>query len=279
MPLSLAEAIAARAVRSLLPMGREGDTITLAAVADIARSHNVPGCRVEAEALKQGIHPTRYLRNLETITATDQISLLESSIAQVGLGGLGGGLLEMFLRAGVGHIRTADGDVFEESNLNRQALSTPDTLGIPKAEAALTRARHINPSAEVCARNEFLTPQTLPEFLTGTQLAIDALGGLTTRLALQQAAARADIPLVTGALAGWTGYVSVVLPGQTGPADIMGRDNAAEEKLGCPAPAVTFMASLMAAEAVKLLSGKPSSLAGTMLVIDLDTLTFDKIGL
>jgi molybdopterin/thiamine biosynthesis adenylyltransferase len=154
-----------------------------------------------------------------------------------------------------------------------------DTLGSPKTKAALASASLINPSATIDARTEFLTSQTLPPFLKGCDLAVDALGGLEHRLALQEAAADAGIPLVTGAIAGWTGYVGVVQPGQPGPAQFMGHDNGVEEKLGCPAPSVSVMASHMAVEAVKILSDAPSSIEGRLLVIDLKKLTFDTISL
>jgi molybdopterin/thiamine biosynthesis adenylyltransferase len=95
---------------------------------------------------------------------------------------------------------------------------------------------------------------------------------------LQQAASRAAIPLVTGALAGWTGYVAVVMPGQIGPADLMGTDNGGEEKLGCPAPAVNLVASIMASEVVNVLTGAPA-LAGKMLVMDLRSHAFETISL
>ncbi|MGL1862097.1 MAG: ThiF family adenylyltransferase [Pseudodesulfovibrio sp.] len=275
----LPEAIRAHAERIHLPSGEEGDTIGITPVAEIAHSLKISGVGVEAEAIRMDVFPTRYLRNRESISATDQLTLLESSIAMVGLGGLGGNLLEMFMRTGVGNIRAADGDAFEESNLNRQLLSSINTFGIPKADVAIGRAHQINPSINIETWDEYLNPSTLPEFLSSADVAIDALGGLKLRLALQQAAAEANIPLVTGALAGWTGYVGVVEPGQPGPANLMGRDNAAEEKLGCPAPAVTLVASLMAVEAVKLLSGAPSNLSGAMLIIDLQTLTFEKVSL
>lgn len=225
------------------------------------------------------IHPARYLRNQTIITTAEQATLLKSTVAQVGLGGLGGTLLEMFLRAGVGRLRGADGDTFEASNLNRQALSTPDTLGVTKTEAASKRATQLNPSIDFQARNEFLDKTSLPDFIKEADLVVDALGGLETRPALQAAASDTGIPLVTGALAGWTGYVGVVMPGHPGPADIMGTNNGAEEKLGCPIPSVNFMASLMATEAVKLLTTGSSQLASAMLVIDLKALSFDKISL
>ena len=226
-----------------------------------------------------GIFPTRYLRNMQSVSAQDQIRLLGGSIAQVGLGGLGGTLLDLFLRAGVGRIRVADGDNFEESNLNRQALADLESLSRSKAGATHGKAKTVNPSVDLEVWDEFLDSATFPAFLDGCALAVDGLGGLSSRLALQEAASEANIPMVTGALAGWTGYVSVVLPGATGPAEIMGLDNGAEERLGCPAPTVTLMASIMASEAMKLLTGAPSSLSGKMLVIDMQSLTFDTMEL
>lgn len=275
--MPLAEDILAAASAADLPSGGQGLIIGLDAVTTLSVRHGVPGHAVEAEALRHGVHPTRYLRNHQSITPDQQALLLDSSLAQVGLGGLGGTLLEVFLRSGIGSIRAADGDAFEESNLNRQALSTPGTMGIPKAEAARIKGAELNPSISLETRNEFLNAETLPDFLHGADVAIDALGGLAMRPALQAAAAQKGLPLVTGALAGWTGYVSVVMPGNPGPADIMGTDNGAEEILGCPAPAVTFIASLMANEAIKILTGTSPQAGPSMIVVDLQTLSFDHI--
>jgi len=279
MSSSIKDDIQDQAIRISLPKGGEGDTISIDAIASIAKMHGQPGYVIEAEALKDSVFPTRYLRNMDGITSDEQIRLLESSVAQVGLGGLGGNLLEMFIRTGIGRIRAADGDNFEESNLNRQALSSPDNIDRPKSDAGLVRTNQINPSIAIETWNEYLNPQSLPDFLANCDIAIDALGGLKTRLALQQAATEAHIPLVTGALAGWTGYVGVVMPGQLGPADIMGHDNAAEETLGCPSPAVTFIASLMATETLKILTKSPASLTNKMLLVDLKHLTFETISI
>ncbi|WP_147821231.1 HesA/MoeB/ThiF family protein [Salidesulfovibrio onnuriiensis] len=276
---SLPQLIRQHAVNIPLPGGEHGDTIGIEAVADIAEKLSMPGWQVEAESLSMGVIPLRYLRNMDSITASMQRKLLQSRIAQVGMGGLGGTLLETFARTGIGRIRAADGDAFEESNLNRQALATMHTLGAPKAWAGTERCLELNPSIELDAQESFLAQESLPTFIQGCSVAVDALGGLQTRTALQDAASAAGVPLVTGALAGWTGYVSVVLPGSLGPAQIMGNDNSAEEELGCPAAAVNFFASLMAGEVIKLLTHGQSPLAGHMLVVDLDALSFDRISL
>ncbi|WP_272701262.1 HesA/MoeB/ThiF family protein [Desulfovibrio sp. Fe33] len=261
-----------------LPWGGTGPVLDVERVAELAARHDVPGSEIEALALELDVTPTRYLRNRQCISREDQLGLLRARVAQVGLGGLGGTLLEQLLRLGVGTLRAADGDKFEASNLNRQALATLNGLGRDKARAARLRAAEVNPSTTLETVSEFLTPDTLPKFLEGCAVAVDALGGLTMRGHLQRAAGAASIPLVTGALAGWTGYVAVVMPGQIGPADLMGEDNGGEELLGCPAPTVNFVASLMASEVVNILTGKPT-LAGKMLLADLRSHTFETVSL
>lgn len=275
----LKEAIRERAAVAPLPWGGQGLTLSIVTVADLARRFGMPGYAVETTALELDIFPTRYLRNGQSIPAASQTKLLQSTIAQIGLGGLGGTLLEQFLRLGIGNIRAADGDTFEETNLNRQALAATTTMNRSKATAALDRAGELNPSVHMEATDRFLDSEDFPTFLQGCDLAVDALGGLASRLSLQQAAKNANIPMITGALAGWTGYVSVVMPGAPGPADFMGQDNGAEESLGCPAPTVTAMASIMASETVKLLTGVSSNLTGKLLIIDLLTPSFDLVTL
>ncbi|MEZ7197003.1 HesA/MoeB/ThiF family protein [Pseudodesulfovibrio karagichevae] len=278
MAASIEDSIRGLAQSRALPWGGRGPVLDVWDVAELAGRHGLPGHEIEALALDLDVTPARYLRNRRSISREDQIRLLRARLAMVGLGGLGGSLLEQFLRLGVGRVRAADGDRFEASNLNRQALSTLDGLGRDKAHAARLRAGEVNPSITLETRSEFLTIETLPGFLDGCALAVDALGGLAMRGHLQQAASEAGIPLVTGALAGWTGYVAVVMPGRIGPADLMGTDNGGEERLGCPAPAVNLVASLMAMEVVNVLTGAPT-LADKMLVADLRSHTFETVSL
>ena len=81
----------------------------------------------------------RYIRNLGALTEQECAQLRTKTVFVAGCGGLGGYLIEMLLRLGVGAIRAADGDVFEASNLNRQLLSSTRNLGRSKAEAAQDR--------------------------------------------------------------------------------------------------------------------------------------------
>ena len=119
--------------------------------------------------------PERYRRNMEALSPQDQQRLASSCVALVGLGGLGGYVLELLARAGVGHIRCADGDHFEESNLNRQLLATDETLGQAKSQAARDRAKRINPAVRVETLDRFLTTASeMDAFLLGAHCVVDA---------------------------------------------------------------------------------------------------------
>lgn len=284
--MSGAPACDPQVIRALRERARHGEMpggpapmLACADVSEVAQRFALPGWQVEAAALQEGMIPRRYSRSMDAVTPQQQAAILNTRVALVGLGGLGGTLLDQLARTGFGRIRAVDGDVFEESNLNRQTLSTMKTLGTPKAEAAESRCAEINPSVEIKTTNAFLDRDQFTAFLRDADIAIDALGGLRHRLALQEAAAESRTPLVTGALAGWSGYVGTVLPGQIGPASIMGTDDSAEETLGCPAPTVSLVASIMAAEVVALATDRPASLSGNLLVIDLASGSFEKVSL
>lgn len=228
--------------------------------------------------------PERYRRNASSLDARAQQRLLESRVVLIGLGGLGGLVLESLARAGVGRITGCDGDRFEASNLNRQLLATETTMGRPKAEAAAARVALINPGVEFTAVDRFLDFDGFSALLGHADLVVDALGGLDDRPALERAAAEAGVPLVTAAVAGWSGVVATVMPGQHGPGGMLAGGAAKpgmtpEDTLGTPAPTVHLAASLQCAEALRLLAGQEPALAGKMLVFDLADMTFETVTL
>ena len=104
---------------------------------------------VYVETMKLGVCPYRYIRNRESISIQDQIRLAESRIAVVGSGGLGGHVILLLARIGIGHLRIIDGDVFDETNLNRQPLCNTETINKAKPKVAADVVNLINPSVEV----------------------------------------------------------------------------------------------------------------------------------
>lgn len=246
-------------------------------LAALAASSGRPLRLVEQTACDAGVMPARYLRNARQISVEQQARLLRARVLLVGLGGLGGHVLDMLLRMGVGTIVGADGDVFEESNLNRQLLSSVARVGMSKAEAGVLHATAVNPATTFTPVCAYLRGDELAAQVQGADVVVDALGGLADRVALQAAASSAGIPLVTAGVAGFSGWVATVYPGETGPADMLGRDNSAEDVLGNIAPTVAFAASLQASGVMRLLIGnRPSA---EMLLFDLSDCTFVKMPL
>ena len=213
----------------------------------------------------------RYTRNA-ALTAAQQRLLADGRVLLVGLGGLGGHVLDMLIRTGVatgaGLLVGVDGDVFEASNLNRQLLCTESTLGRPKAQVATEYVRAVNSSVRFEGRCAYLHDDAaFDEAVTGMHVVVDALGGLTWRAALHGAAARAGVPVVSAGIAGFSGWVCTVLPGDTGPGALFGTGSGVEETLGNLAFTAGFAASVQAAETVNLLT--KGSASRELLLFDL----------
>jgi molybdopterin-synthase adenylyltransferase len=226
-------------------------------------------------ALRQGITPARYLRNYRELSLGDQERLLRARAGMAGLGGLGGHLLESLVRMGIGRITAADGDRFEECNLNRQLLSAQDTMGMAKTEAAKRRAASVNPAVELETCALMLDRQGFCTLFRDVEVLFDALGGVAVKTLLLECARTMGIPVVTAAVAGWSCIVTTVLPGQALPADFFGNEGGAEQRLGCLAPAIGVAAAVQCSEGVRILCGKSPTLVGRMLAIDLSCGSFD----
>ena len=213
----------------------------------------------------------RYERNMKALSPEENDKLKHFKVCVVGCGGLGGYVIESLGRIGIGHITAVDGDVFEESNLNRQLLSSEDVIGVSKAETAKERMKRVNSHVKVNAVVEYVTENNSEEILKGHDLVIDALDNIKTRFAIEKAAQKLEIPLIHGAIAGWYGQVTVILPGKPFYNKIYqeNTNKGVETELGnLPFTAATI-ASVQAAEAVKVLLGRKDILSGKILAIDL----------
>ena len=120
--------------------------------------------------------------------------LKDSTVVLAGAGAVGGYVLEGLVRAGVGHIRVVDGDVFSASNMNRQILATVDTIGRNKADVAVERARSINPDIDIEAINMLVSEETIPTILVDVpDVLADAIDTIGHKVALLRYAAENDI--------------------------------------------------------------------------------------
>ncbi len=226
----------------------------------------------------------RYDRNFNTFSPGDQEKLAAATVVIIGLGGLGGGVCEMLARVGIGKLILVDGDVFEASNLNRQILSEERLMGVPKAEAARDRVRAVNSDVEVIHRIEFLDENTLYETIKGSDVVMDCLDSIDTRFKLQDAAKKAGVPLVSGAIAGVTGQVTTIFPEDKGYALIYGEKSrkqgkGVETKTGNIAYCALFTAALQSSECVKILLNRGDILRNKLLIAELWTNLFEVMDL
>ena len=120
--------------------------------------------------------------------------LRKSTVVVAGAGAVGGYVIEGLVRAGVGHIRVVDGDIFSTSNMNRQILATLDTLGRNKAEVAVERALSINPDIDIVAFDTIVSENTIPMILKDVPDVIaDAIDTIAHKVALLHYAAKNNI--------------------------------------------------------------------------------------
>lgn len=225
----------------------------------------------------------RYARNRHTLSTDDQKTLAASCVAVIGCGGLGGFCIEYLGRLGMGTIIAVDGDVFEESNLNRQLLSRTGTLGMNKAYAAAERMKECNPEINLIARPMHLDTDNAEQLLQGAQLVLDAVDSIPARFMIQSCAEKMNIPMIHAAVAGWYGQLSVIYPGDAGLNKIYGKDcsttQGMEKKLGNLSFTPAALAALQCAEAIKILLKKGPVMRHKLLLLDMLEQEIDSIPL
>lgn len=213
----------------------------------------------------------RYKMNSTTISKEDMQVLQGKKVCIVGLGGLGGYIAEMLARVGVGSLVLVDGDVFNESNLNRQLMSKEDNIGKKKAIESEKRIHEVNSTIHTKVYSEYLTKENAEDIIGDSHIVMDALDNPESRVVLGKACDELNIPLVHGAIGGWYGQVSLIMPGSNILGMLYGdfKEGGEENTLGNPSFTPATVASIQVAECIKYLIGKPSNLTNALLTIDL----------
>ena len=200
---------------------------------------------------------------------------MASRAVLVGCGALGTIQASLLVRAGVGTLRLVDRDFVEESNLQRQILyaEADARAALPKAVAAERELRAVNSLVRVEGLVEDLDPASAERLLGGFDLILDATDNLDTRLLINDFAVKSGTPWVYGACVSSHGMTFTVLPGEgacfqclfgapvAGPA-------ASCDTAGVLGPAVGVVASLQAAEALKILSGRRDRVSRRLTAVD-----------
>ncbi|MDR6759634.1 molybdopterin/thiamine biosynthesis adenylyltransferase [Mycoplana sp. BE70] len=225
----------------------------------------------------------RYRRHivLAEIGGAGQQKLKNASVLVIGAGGLGAPVLQYLAAAGVGHIGIIDDDTVSLSNLQRQVIHGTATIGHSKLESARAAIEALNPHVRVTLFGARLTPDAAPQLLQGFDLLLDGSDNFDTRYAAADAAETARIPLVTGAVGRFDGSLTVLKPWERA-AD--GQQNPGYRDLfpERPPPGVVpscaeagivgaltgVIGTLMAMEAIKVITGAGEPLVGRLMLYD-----------
>ena len=260
------------------PAGREVEILEDSQALKIAAESGCSVHDVYVEALGLGIYPYRYIRNRETISREEQLRLSKSRVAVVGAGGLGGQVILLLARVGVGQIVVVDYDRFDETNLNRQALSSQRAIGKSKSEEAVMVVGAINPGVIVTPHQVRIDPSNAKEVLGGSDVIVDALDNIPARFTIEDASKSMGIPLVHGALAGLEGQLMTVFPDDPGIKRLYGssvaggeRSKSPEAILGVPALMPSFIATLQAMEVLKIILKRGRLFRNVMVHVDLES--------
>ncbi len=228
---------------------------------------------------------TRYARHviLPGVGSDGQRRLRAARVLVVGAGGLGSPALLYLAAAGVGMIGVVDDDVVDATNLQRQVVHGVDDVGRPKVDSAAESVARISPETRVVRHGERLDALTAMEVLADYDLVLDGADNFPTRYLVGDACARLGIPHVWGSVYRFDGQVSVwwagegpcyacVFPGQPPP------DAVPSCSVGGVLGAVcACVGSVMATEAVKLVTGSGDPLVGRLLVHDALRQTWDAL--
>lgn len=212
----------------------------------------------------------RYSRNICTLSQEENEKLKDFRVCVIGCGGIGGYVIEMLSRIGIGHMTLVDMDVFDESNLNRQILSTENNLGKSKALIAKERVNSINSLVDIEIIEDSFNERNGEKIVRNHHVVVDALDSIESRFLLQSICKNENIPLVHGAIGGWYGQVCSILPGDDTLNKIYKRNSSGiEKKLGNPSFTPANIASIQVSEVIKILLEKGEILRYKLLIIDL----------
>ena len=206
-----------------------------------------------------------------------QEKLKASKVVVAGAGGLGSAVLTYLAAAGVGVLRIIDNDDVELSNLNRQVLHGDRNIGKRKVDSARERLGEINPDVRVEVMGEALTKDNVIDLVSDCPV-VDALDNLPARLLLNQAALRGNLPLFHGAVHGFEGRATTIIPHKTACMSCLYKE-AVPGKIPVAGVTPGIIGCIQATEVIKYILGTGELLCNRFLIYDGMTLRFSELRL
>ncbi len=217
----------------------------------------------------------RYSRHivLRGVGGDGQQKLKSARVLVIGAGGLGSPVIAYLAAAGIGTLGVVDHDTVSLSNLQRQMIHQSSGIGTPKAESAGNFVTGLNAHVEYVPHIERMTAENAARLLAGYHMVIDGTDNFGTRLIVAEAAEAAKIPLVSGAVSMFDGQVTVFMSGGKQFRDLYPdtpdeADLPSCEVVGVLGAVTGVIGTLMAMEAIKLVTGVGDPLVGRLLLYD-----------
>jgi molybdopterin/thiamine biosynthesis adenylyltransferase/rhodanese-related sulfurtransferase len=234
------------------------------------------GYEVEVPRALTAEQRERYSRHtlVPEVGLEGQLKLLDAKVLCLGAGGLGSPIALYLAAAGVGTLGIVDDDVVDLSNLQRQVIHTTAGIGTPKVDSAEAAIKALNPDVEVVKYRTRLDASNVMEIIDGYDVIVDGVDNFPTRYLLNDASVRLRIPVVSAAILGFEGQLSVFAP-YDGPCYrcLFPAPPPAELAPSCGANGVLgvlpgTMGLLQATEVIKLIVGSGEPLIGRLLMYD-----------
>jgi len=224
----------------------------------------------------------RYSRMLalRDFSENDMVTIMNTTVAMLGAGGLGSPALRLLAAIGFGRIRIVDRDIVELSNIQRQTVFNTEDIGKPKAEAAADNLELMNPEVHFDPICVSIDEENVVDVLKGVDIIIDGLDSFEARRAVNSASLSLKIPYVFAGAVEYYANLTTFIPGKTGCLQcVMGeaQDNPENTcaRVGVSPTLLSIAASIEVNEALKLALGREPDLANRLMTIDASTLSFD----
>jgi molybdopterin/thiamine biosynthesis adenylyltransferase/rhodanese-related sulfurtransferase len=238
----------------------------------------------------------RYSRHilLPEVGEVGQAKLLKSKMLLLGAGGLGSPAIMYLAAAGVGTLGIVDADVVDASNLQRQIVHATSRVGTPKVESAAKAVAELNPDVKVVPHKERLTSANVERLFADYEVIVDGTDNFPTRYLVNDASVFMGKPVVHGSIFRFDGQATTFMPEKA--AKRLGVTTGPCYRCLYPEPPPPHLApscqeagvlgilcgiigTIQATEAIKIVLGKGSTLAGRLLTYDSLNMKFRELRL
>ncbi|MGB3376019.1 MAG: HesA/MoeB/ThiF family protein, partial [Microbacterium sp.] len=229
---------------------------------------------IDALSSREKLRTARHQR-LVGLGSEGQRRIAAASVGVIGAGGLGAPVVLALAAAGIGRIVVVDDDDVELSNLQRQVIHRMQDIGRPKTDSVVRVASELS-ETEVRVVSTRLTNQNAAELISGVDLVLDGTDSFESREVIAAACERLAVPLVWGSVQEFAGLVTVFWSAPPAGSDAVrlhdlyppGSEAPACSAVGVFGPMCLQAGSMMAAEALKLITGIGRPLLGRIAMID-----------